>query len=133
LRHDEDFHEGCGYGHITRHFSHEGKSSRPPLLGRLIAVLIGLQLQVTLVEIDHPLLGGPAGSLLGGRDLPVQVGVVHFDRLLLFGVFNLLFDCRLRRKRFPTAGTNAANVGESKSLPSIPGITIATVTITAKG
>jgi hypothetical protein len=77
----------------------------------LIAVLIGLQLQVALVGIDHPLLCGPAGSLLGGRDLPVRVGVVHFDRLLLFGVFNLLFGCRLRWKRFPQAGTNPADVG----------------------
>ena len=72
-----------------------------PLLGRLIAVLIGLQLQVTLVEIDHPLLGGPAGSLLGGRDLPVRVGVVHLDRRLLFGGFNgcsgsLVQRCRAR-------------------------------------
>ncbi len=48
-----------------------------PLLGRLIAVLIRLQLRVALVEIDYPLLGGPAGSLLGGRDLPVQVGVPY--------------------------------------------------------
>ncbi len=34
---------------------------KAPLLGRLVAVLIALQLRVTLVRIDHPLLGGPAG------------------------------------------------------------------------
>ena len=56
------------------------------------AVLIGLQLRVTLGEIDHPLLGGLAGSLvqevhvvlfpflLGGGDLLLRVrAVVHFD------------------------------------------------------
>ena len=32
-----------------------------PLLGRLVTVLIALQLRLALVGIDHPLLDRPAG------------------------------------------------------------------------
>ena len=43
--------------HQSRHLLLE-----PRLLRHLAAVLIGLRLRVALGEIDHPLLGGPAGS-----------------------------------------------------------------------